>query len=91
MLFYNIILSIKYKIIFYLRTYCPPSLSIPTSWPLPIHHGINPHQSESNPRPPHSQGSALIPILPTKCQATSPQARMSMRVFKMSIYHINSL
>jgi hypothetical protein len=65
----------------------PPSHGLPP----PTHHGINSHQPESNPRPLHSQRSVLAPLLPTKCQATSPQARMHMILFKMSIYHISSL
>jgi hypothetical protein len=53
----------------------------------PTYHGINPHQPELIPRPPYSQRSALTPLLPTKCQPQAPQARMHMKLFKMSIYH----
>jgi hypothetical protein len=49
---------------------------------LPTHHGINPHHPESNPRPLHSQRSALTPLLLTKCQATSPLSSHAHETFK---------
>jgi hypothetical protein len=49
------------------------------------HHGINPHQLELNLRPPHSQGSALTPLLPTKCQATNP---LSPHAYESFLNHL---